>query len=89
MVTFDEIMSTVEREQMAVLIRNCLDTSVKEAKQAAKNHPAIKIQIFKTADSGTCIAIKPRRFTSTGDEMEAIYVKGHENVRRIFKKRKP
>lgn len=88
MVTFDAIMETAEREDMGVMVRNCAGISVAEAKAAAKRHPKIKLEIFKTADSGTCIAIKPRHFTSTGDEMEAIYVKGHENVSRIFKKKK-
>ena len=86
-VTFEEIMETVAREQVGVIVRNCAPKSVEEAKEAAKKHPELTLKIYKTKEYGTCIAIKPCDFKSDADEIVPIFVKGHEAVRQIFGRR--
>lgn len=84
MVTFEDIMRTVEREQMGVVVRNCTPLSVAEARHASKNHPELELTITQTKDAGTCVAIAPRGFYAD----EAIKVAGYEKVARIFKRKK-
>lgn len=80
-------METLTREQAGVIVRNCAPKSVEEAKEAAKKHPELTLKVYKTKESGTCIAIKPRNFKSNADEIVPIFVKGHEAVHRIFGRR--
>jgi hypothetical protein len=80
-------METAAREQMGVIVRHCAPKSVEEAKEAAKKHPELTLKIYTTAADGTCIAIKPRDFKSDADEIVPIFAKGHEAVRRIFRRR--
>lgn len=85
MITFDEIMSTVEREKMGVVVRHCRPESIQEAKAALKNHPGLKLIIKKTKDAGTCVAIAPQGFHAE----EAIDASGHASLlRKLFKKDK-
>lgn len=84
MVTFEDIMRTMEQEQMGVVARNCTPLSVAEARHASKNHPELELTIVQTKDAGTCVAIAPRGFHAD----EAIKVAGHKKVARIFKRKK-
>lgn len=86
-VTFDEIMRTLEREQVGTVVRNCLPGSVKEAQEAATKHPTLKLDIFKDPEHGTCIVIMPRGSKITGGA-QAIWLKGNAAVAAFFRKRK-
>lgn len=48
MVTFEDIMRTMEQEQMGVVVRNCTPLSVAEARHASKNHPELELTIVQT-----------------------------------------
>lgn len=88
-ITFDAIMQTAKKEQMGVIVRHCAPKSVQEAKEAIRSYPELTLKIYKTKEDGTCIAIKPRDFKSDADEIVPIVAKGHEALRRIFKRQKP
>lgn len=88
MVTYDEIMTTLEEQHVATLVRNCLPGSVAEAKEAIKKHPSLELEVVKTKDAGVCIAIRPKDFESKADDVTPIGVrlKGHTAVAGFFKK---
>ncbi len=62
MLTFDAMMSAIEKEDIGTIVKNCAKSSVEEAKAAIKNHPNLEMNITETKDAGTCIVIYPRGF---------------------------
>lgn len=87
MITFEEIMTTCERQNIGTVVRNCAKTSIKEAKEASKNHPGLKTVIFESDSHGTCVQICPAEFM-TADDIVALHVKGHKALKKIFRSRK-
>lgn len=86
MVTFDRIMETVERERVAVCVRNCLPASLLEAAAAAEKHPKLVVEFFNDEKNGICISIKPKEFKSSG--AQAVRLAGHKSVVAFFRKKK-
>lgn len=60
MLTFEDIMQAVERDDLGIMVKNCAESSVKEAQEAIKNHPKLKLAIEETCDAGTCVIIVPK-----------------------------
>ena len=60
MLTFEEIMEAVESENLGVMVKKCAESSVKEAQEAIKNHPKLKLAIEETSDAGTCVIVVPK-----------------------------
>ena len=90
MVTFDEIMKTLEEQHAATIVKNCLPTSVLEAKLAIKKHPSLELEIHETSDAGTCMTIRPKNHSSTTDDVmpKIVRLKGHTAVSSFFGRRK-
>lgn len=88
MISFEEIMTTCEEQQVGTFVRRCLPSSVEEAKQAIKNHPGLELEIMQVKNYGVCIAISPKSFKSIPGDIEAIHAKGYESIKRIFRRKK-
>jgi len=88
MVTYDEIMTTLEEQHAATFVRNCLPGSIVEAKEAIKKHPSLDLEVIKTKDAGICMAIRPKDFESRAEDAAPIGIrlKGHTAVAAFFRK---
>lgn len=88
MISFEEIMTACEEKQIGTFVRRCNQSSVEEAREAIKNHPSLELEIMQVKNYGVCIAINPKSFKTTPDDIEAIHVKGYKSLRKIFKRKK-
>ena len=88
MISFDEIMTVCEERQIGTFVRRCAQSSIEEAREAIKNHPSLELETMKVKNYGVCIAINPKSFKSTPDDIEAIHAKGYESLKKIFKRSK-
>ncbi len=88
MITFEEIMTTCEEQQVGTFVRSCAESSVEEAKEAIKNHPGLEMKIIQVKNYGVCIVIKPKGSETTASEIAAIHAQGYESLKRIFRSRK-
>jgi hypothetical protein len=88
MISFEDIMTACEEKQIGTFVRRCAESSVEEAREAIKNHPSLELEIIQVKNYGVCIAIKPKNFETTPDDIEAIHAKGYESLKKIFKRSK-
>lgn len=88
MISFEEIMTVCEEKQIGTFVRRCAESSVEEAREAIKNHPSLELEVMPVKDYGVCIAIKPKNFETTPDDIEVIHAKGYESLKKIFKRSK-
>ena len=88
MITFEQIMQTVEQTDIGTIVKNCGPASIAEARKAAKNHPELDVRVSMVSSITAHIAITPKEWKNDNAPIVGHILKGSRAVHNYFKKGK-
>ena len=88
MITFEQMMQTVEQTDIGTMVRNCGPASIAEARNAAKNHPELDVQVSMISSITANVTIIPKAWKNDNIPIVGHTIKGSRAVHNYFKKRK-
>lgn len=89
MITFEQIMQTVEQTGTGTMVRHCGGASIAEAKAAIKNHPDCILSLYPDEGSSTkTVLVATKEWWKMNDPIVGVELKGSKAVHNYFKKGK-